>query len=52
MTTVGTDALSELLADRPHTRAVVDSVLEVWPEHAGYLQKSLQARSPDMLQAT
>lgn len=52
MTTVAADALSELLAGRPHTRAVIDSVLAVWPEHAAYLQKSLQARTPEMMQAT
>lgn len=45
-------AMQDLLANRPHTRAVVDSVLQVWPEHAGYLQKSLAARSDDMLRAT
>jgi 2-polyprenyl-3-methyl-5-hydroxy-6-metoxy-1,4-benzoquinol methylase len=52
MTTTANDALSDLLAGRPHTRAVIDSVLEAWPEHAGYLQKSLAARSPEMMQAT
>lgn len=52
MSTLVRDALSDLLADRPSTRAVIDSVLEAWPEHAGYLQKSLQARTPDMMRAT
>lgn len=52
MSTLVQDGLAELLADRPQTRAVIESVLSVWPEHAGYLQKSLQARNPAMLEAT
>jgi SAM-dependent methyltransferase len=52
MSTLVQDGLSQLLAGRPQTQAVIESVLAVWPEHAGYLQKSLQARTPDMLDAT
>lgn len=52
MSTLVQDALSDLLEDKPNTRAVIDSVLEAWPEHAGYLQKSLLARTPDMMRAT
>jgi 2-polyprenyl-3-methyl-5-hydroxy-6-metoxy-1,4-benzoquinol methylase len=44
--------LAELLTGRPHTRRVIDAVLDVWPEHLRYLQKSLQARTPAMLDAT
>jgi len=46
------DPLAEILAGLPNTRAVIDSVLAVWPEHAAYLAKSLQARTPAMLAAT
>ena len=52
MTTTGSEALDALLAPRPETRAVIESVLAVWPEHAAYLLKSLQARTPAMLDAT
>jgi 2-polyprenyl-3-methyl-5-hydroxy-6-metoxy-1,4-benzoquinol methylase len=52
MTTTGSEALGALLAPRPETKAVIESVLAVWPEHAGYLTKSLQARTPAMLDAT
>ena len=52
MSTLVQDGLSELLVGRPQTRKVIESVLEVWPEHAGYLQKSLQARAPGMMEAT
>jgi SAM-dependent methyltransferase len=47
-----TAALHALLAAMPETRAVVDAVLAVWPDHLAYLLKSLQARSPAMLAAT
>jgi 2-polyprenyl-3-methyl-5-hydroxy-6-metoxy-1,4-benzoquinol methylase len=50
--TASNDALDAILAQMPETRAVIDSVLEVWPEHASYLTKSLQARTPAMLDAT
>lgn len=36
----------------PNARAIVDSVLRVWPEHEAYLRKSFQARTPEMLRAT
>jgi 2-polyprenyl-3-methyl-5-hydroxy-6-metoxy-1,4-benzoquinol methylase len=45
-------ALRALLAALPQTRAIVDAVLAVWPEHAAYLLKSFQARSPAVLAAT
>jgi len=44
--------LRDLLAGRPQTTAVIDVVLEVWPEHAAYLLKSFQPRTPAMLDAT
>lgn len=47
-----TAALHALLAAMPETRAVVDAVLAVWPDHLAYLLKSLEARSPSMLAAT
>ena len=45
------DQLRGLLAGAPHTAAVVEAVLEAWPEHAGYLLGSFQARSASMAQA-
>jgi SAM-dependent methyltransferase len=45
-------ALRALLAALPQTRAIVDAVLDVWPDHAAYLLKSFEARSPAMLAAT
>jgi SAM-dependent methyltransferase len=47
-----TAALHALLAAMPQTRGVVDAVLAVWPDHAAYLLKSFEARSPAMLAAT
>lgn len=47
-----TAGLEQLLSAAPHTRHVVEAVLEVWPDHASYLAKSLAARSPEMMQAT
>jgi len=44
--------IAEVLAGRPATQAVVDTVLEAWPEHAGYLLKSFKRRTPEMLEAT
>lgn len=46
------DQLWTLLADRPHTLHVVESLLAVWPEHAAYLLKSFTPRTPAMLDAT
>jgi SAM-dependent methyltransferase len=46
------DQLRAMLADRPETMAVVDAVLENWPEHAAYLLKSFEPRSLAMLEAT
>lgn len=47
-----TGELNEILAGRPNTQSVVDAVLQVWPEHAAYLTKSMKPRSPAMLDAT
>jgi len=47
-----TEQLRALIADRPQTLAVVDKVLEVWPEHGAYLLGSFTPRSPQMLDAT
>jgi len=38
--------IAEVLAGRPATQAVVDTVLAAWPEHAGYLLKSFKRRMP------
>jgi 2-polyprenyl-3-methyl-5-hydroxy-6-metoxy-1,4-benzoquinol methylase len=46
------DELLALAADGPNTTRVLRHVLTAWPEHAAYLVKSFQARSPAMLQAT
>ena len=45
-------ALHGLLAPFGQTRIIVDAVLDAWPDHAAYLLKSFQARSPAMLAAT
>ena len=44
--------LGLLLSAAPDTRFVVEAVLEAWPEHAAYLIKSFEPRSPEMMQAT
>lgn len=46
------DRLRTLLAPWPASDAVARTVLEVWPEHAAYLLKSFEARSPAMMAAT
>ena len=46
------DSLLGLLDGRPNSLSLVENVLDVWPEHAAYLRKSVQARSPAMLDAT
>ena len=46
------EQLRALLAGRPATSAIVQSVLAVWPEHAAYLLKSFSPRSPSMMAAT
>jgi SAM-dependent methyltransferase len=45
-------ALRELLAGRTATSAVVEATLSVWPEHAAYLLRSFQRRSPSMMDTT
>ena len=47
-----TDELRLLLTGKFETSAVVDAVLDVWPDHLPYLVRSFEARSPDMLEAT
>jgi 2-polyprenyl-3-methyl-5-hydroxy-6-metoxy-1,4-benzoquinol methylase len=44
--------LRTLLAGMPQTLAVVDRVIEVWPEHARYLIASFKPRSQNILAAT
>lgn len=46
------EELRGLLTGRPETQAVIDAVLEVWPDHAAYLLKSFKPRSEAMLAAT
>jgi ubiquinone/menaquinone biosynthesis C-methylase UbiE len=48
----GSDSIAALLGGRPASQGVFDAVLEVWPEHRAYLTKSLQARTPAMMDAT
>ena len=40
------------LSGMPDTLRVIEAVLAAWPEHAAYLAKSFEPRSPAMLQAT
>jgi SAM-dependent methyltransferase len=47
-----TAQLRALLQGRPQTAAVVEAVLDAWPEHASYLLGSFQPRSAPMLEAT
>ena len=42
----------DLLSECPETLVVAEAVLALWPEHAGYLAKSFQARNPAMMAAT
>ena len=46
------EALADLLAGTPATRAVVEAVLADWPDHAAYLTKSFAARTPEQMAAT
>lgn len=46
------EALRELIAPYPVTSGIVESVLDVWPEHSAYLLKSFSPRTLAMLQAT
>lgn len=46
------EPLEAALASRPETRAILGSVLDVWPDHAGYLVKSFAPRTPEQLDAT
>jgi 2-polyprenyl-3-methyl-5-hydroxy-6-metoxy-1,4-benzoquinol methylase len=45
------EELRELVSALPHTSAIIETVLETWPEHAAYLNKSFGPRSLAMLQA-
>lgn len=40
------------LESQPRTRALIDAVLAVWPEHRAYLTKSFRARSASTVEAT
>jgi ubiquinone/menaquinone biosynthesis C-methylase UbiE len=46
------DSLRSLLQTRPATLEIIDAVMDVWPEHASYLLKSMEPRSIPMLEAT
>lgn len=52
MTDPKREDLRRLLASRPAAGALTEAVLEVWPEHAAYLLKSFEARSPAMMDAS
>ena len=47
-----TEQLRTLLRDRPACLTVAEAVLAQWPDHAAYLLKSFEQRSPDLLAAT
>jgi 2-polyprenyl-3-methyl-5-hydroxy-6-metoxy-1,4-benzoquinol methylase len=51
MTATKADELRALAADRPATLALIENVLEIWPEHAAYLLKSFTPRTPAMMDA-
>ena len=44
--------LAPLLAAYPQTTAIVDAVLADWPEHEGYISKSMAVRSPALMATT
>ncbi|MBV8594028.1 MAG: class I SAM-dependent methyltransferase [Caulobacteraceae bacterium] len=46
------EALRALLKPFPASLAVVEAIVEGWPEHAAYLLKSFEARSPEVLRAS
>ena len=46
------DQLREHLAGAPQTLAIVEAVLATWPDHAAYLLKSFQSRSPAIMAAS
>lgn len=46
------DELLAGLKDAPETRAIVQAVLEIWPDHAGYLARSFAARTPAQMATT
>lgn len=41
--------LEEMLAGRPHLAKLTHLVTEAWPEHADYLEKSFDVRTPALL---
>jgi ubiquinone/menaquinone biosynthesis C-methylase UbiE len=47
-----TQDLHGIVAHLPNTAAVVQAVLEDWPDHVSYLVRSFAPRSPAMLDAT
>lgn len=46
------EALLDIIGDRPATRTIALAILDAWPDHARYLEKSLSARSAAELQTT
>ncbi|MFN4220951.1 MULTISPECIES: class I SAM-dependent methyltransferase [Novosphingobium] len=46
------DALLGIIGDRPATRTIALAILDAWPDHARYLEKSLSARTVSELQTT
>lgn len=46
------ESLRRLISPYPATSAIVETVLDEWPEHAAYLLKSFSSRTLAMLQAT
>ncbi|SEA64388.1 class I SAM-dependent methyltransferase [Rubrimonas cliftonensis] len=46
------DVVLALTDAAPATRAVIEAVLDVWPDHARYMRRSLEARTPPQMAAT
>lgn len=44
--------LADMLATRPATGRVAQAVLDVWPEHAKYLERSFAGRMPEVMDIT
>lgn len=45
-------SLHEQLKQAPQTLAIVEAVLNIWPEHLGYITKSFAGRDSKMLETT
>lgn len=52
MSSEKTQDLLEIVAPLENTAAVIQAVLQDWPDHAGYLLRSFTPRTPAMLEAT